>query len=178
MSEPTERINFVTSFDLRALVISTTASAGTPDPGLIADEVIHQIRDEDLRAALTQTMRAFVRQTVRPLHHQQHVATHAAPKVKTSTPNRSAKVTAIRSTWRQHLKAHVHVDDGWKFWEECSAADFYAAADERIRIAKNTEAAADKYRAAGDLVAQHHVSKWADLPLDVQEQALTELLAA
>jgi hypothetical protein len=158
----------MSEFHLRGLVRDTLATSTSPDPGVIAEAVLAVIPDDQLRSALHQTLRAFVRNVISDVR--------TAPSHPTRPPvaARSAKGMAAREAWHQRLNDPVHVGDGvWHFLRDCSFDDLMSASRERRELAARNEAWADVYEQWANLLASHKVACFGDLPVAVQETALS-----
>lgn len=186
MSAPTAK-----SLGLREQILAVLRETSITDPGEIASKISEQIPDDLLRDALAVTLRAYVREVIRsergtapepptePAGGGQGTAeTHSrfASSGTNSAPSRPAarswKGEAIRA-WKQRLNERYHVGRGeWKLLSDMSAVDLLAAATERWDHADRERAVGDRLSRWADLVQEHGVSAFGDLPEDVLEGEL------
>jgi hypothetical protein len=160
----------VSDFNLRALVREVSDESGAADPTVLADAVYKRVAAKDRPAALREALRHFVR-----LNVSIDRMTPAVQERSDDKPaGRSWKRDGIRQGWRAHLRQRLHVADGWKFLGDCGFDDLMFAAAERREIASRTMAAADRYEALAKLLANHNVTRVADLPDEVLDEIETD----
>lgn len=156
--------------DLYGVVRQELAVNPSPDPGDIAAAVLDQIPDDQLRELAALLLRGFVRNMI-GTERSRHLAQIAFAPSRPSL--RSAKVVGIREAWRKVLDDRIHVGNSvYRFLRDCSYADLMAAADERERMALANHFAAKRFTGFADLIAQHGVQTFGQLPADVLEAAL------
>lgn len=162
----------MTEFNLRHLVREVAEESGAADPADLADAVFKKVPAKERPAALREALHHFVRMTVSFDRSMPPAAEERTGSGKPGT--RSWKRDGVRRGWRAHLRQRLHVEDGWKFLGDCGFDDLMFAAAERREIASRTMAAADRYEALAKLLANHNVTRVADLPDEVLDEIETD----
>lgn len=163
----------MSDFSLIATVRSVIETTDLASPAEIADKVVEMVPRAALRAALVEAM-PFVVQAELSRQPRPSVLPPVEPARRTQNP--SAKVQAIRQhaeEWREKLRHRISVGAGeWKFLADCTAADFRTAAARRRAHAAGALANAVKFDSYATALDEHKVSRFADLPEDVQAKLL------
>lgn len=175
-----------TGIDLRKEIRAIMDSTELTTPQEISDAVFRLINRDNAIDAVDQMLTGFVRGVINERR------TVSGPKVpleairsagKTSrkpnqsnlppAPSRSTKVTGIREGWQRYLDVRVHVEAGrWKFFKDLTEGDLRYAAKERRNNADRNLQEARRYEAWAQLVAEHDVATFKDLPIEVQMKAI------
>lgn len=153
-------------FVLRHVVQKVLADTNEADPGKLAGLVMARIPKAQIRVALSQALRLYVRQVISEARNG------GSATVTPIRPNASAKVAAIRDGWQRRLRDRVHVADSWKLLADCTYDDLLAAAAERRTLADQNNARARQFDGWARLVNEYDAATFADLPAEVQMQAL------
>lgn len=162
-------------FVLASLIREVIETNPSPDPSVLAEEVVTRIPDEHLREALTQVMRQVIIRTigqrrldVEPSESLKHSSTVSGPKAL------SKKVQGIKKDfWKRRLNDRFLGAGGFVFLRDATWDDLMAAANERSAQAQQFLSRAAQFEAWAALLHQHNVAKFSDLPEDVQQEALT-----
>lgn len=160
----------VTEFSLTALARTVLAESGSEDRGQILKEIEQQIPNKLLGEAFRQALPAFVHQV--------------APRWPAAQPTgngagRSAKVTAIRETWRRHLEGRYTVEDGSlrKLGDFCQGDLIFMAGALEAQAATMAARAAAMTSLA-EALAEHDAERVRDLPADFLAAFFTGAAAA
>jgi hypothetical protein len=138
-------------FNLPSLVRTAADDLGTPDPHVIATEVLARIDTDDLADALALCLPDYVRKTVRVALPDPEPTT--APVFEGSNGTRFASPKA-RATWeaRWTREKATPVDAGggtaaqdWKYLGNCNHGDLLRLEAHRRREADANSAAADRF---------------------------------
>lgn len=163
-------------FSLIATVRSVIEETDLASPQEIADKVIEMVPRAKIRAALIEALPYLVQTEL----GRQRMSSPAGPAPSGATRpravNQSSKVRALRQyadAWRAKLRMRVAIGHGeWKLLADCTAADFRIAADRRRAHAAGALSNAIKYEAYAAALDEHEVTRFADLPEDVQASLL------
>lgn len=156
-------------FNLRHLVRDVLATSTLADPGDVADEVLRQIPEQSTRAALEQALRHYVRWII----GMNRSASASEPAEKQEFVP-SVKVTGIREAWRKHLRDRIHVGNSiYKFHGKLTREDCRFAAKERRELARQNDAAAERFEKEDAAITEHGVETLDQLPDDVLKALLS-----
>jgi hypothetical protein len=164
----------MTDFSLIATVRAVIEETDLASPVEIADKVIEMVPRAAVRAALVEALPYVVQAELsrQPRSAGPQAATETVRRIQ----NPSAKVRAIRQhaeEWRARLRHRISVGGGeWKFLADCTATDFRTAATRRRAHAAGALANAVEFEAYAAALDEHKVSRFADLPEDVQAALL------
>jgi hypothetical protein len=160
------------AFNLNEVIRSVLETSTEADPGKLAFEVAAAIPAEHLRAAVVSMLPEHIRELVGKSRYRNRRSAKAESTpgaVGTPWAQRAAKAS---EAWRRRLDDRVHVASGWKFLAHCTADDLRSACDERRSIAIAASVIADEYESFANLIVEHDVKTFADLPPVVQAVAL------
>lgn len=153
--------------NLRALASEIVDSSHSPDPGVMAEELISRLKPRDFREMALAVARDYIRGAV--LDRRRGAV----------TPMPSRKVEAAREAWKRMLDQPEFVPSvGWVYLRDATAEQVREMADMRTSKATELTTAAARYSALADQMAKHSVMRVADLPDDVLSPLLGETSAA
>lgn len=166
-----------TDFSLRAVTLAVLAESDSEDREQIVKEIASRIARKDQAEALRQALPMFVHITGNSIRWSgtgQGAGTGSGPGGGRAS-GRSAKVTAIRESWRKHLDGRYTVEDGsWRRLGDFTHADLVYKAAELERQAKDrAERAALLTSLAGRLEASG-----AEFVRDLDDDTLRGFFAA
>lgn len=158
------------TYSLPGAVRAILTDTDLTDPGDVADQVAADIPDAELRFCLRLALRDYVRRVMSAdrTHQASTTGNQAADDSQFSfvagggDPTRN--VRAIREAWRTHLRTRYHIAGEWKMLATLTADDLNVAAQERAAAAAATQAWADRLIDWADLVQEHDVNCFGDLP--------------
>ncbi len=139
------------------------------DPHTIAEKLIADMNEEQLRLALEVALPTFVREVLSQVRRD------------TTTPTRvraagqSTRVGAIRDWHQRLLDSVTEVNGSYKHLGECTRDDVLAIAGSRRKLAELNRRAAQKYEALATLMNDHDATTVADLPAELLRQTLEDL---
>jgi hypothetical protein len=158
------------TFDLHSLVQAELERSKSADPLVVAEGVLDLIPDEALRDVVGQLIRGYVRNEA-GRQRSRHLSQAIHPTRVAPSP--SSKVAAIRTAWQRVLDDRIHVGGAaYKFLRDCTYEDLQAAANERERLAEANHRSAKQYQLLADLIAQHGVTTFGELPVEILQAAL------
>lgn len=160
-------------FNLRDVVRGVLHETDLTDPGDVAGAVLVRIPARKSREALSQALRQYVRVVI----GQTRMDHPAEPDTAGPSKPRyhSWKVAGIRDywdDWQRQLRQRMHGAGEWKMLGDFTYEDLIAAAAERRALAERNAAAADQFQRWADLLIEYDVTRFGDLPADVQASAL------
>lgn len=158
-------------FDLWQLVNKVAEDPSLETPQQIARETIKHIPVQALRTALEVTLTGYVRGYLSQTRSGRPTMRELRSGVVNS--GRSAKVAAIRDTYKRALDGRYHVAPGkWKRLRECTKIDVLAIAEERLRMAENNRKSAMKFKLIAKLMEQFEVERVEQIPEERLESVL------
>jgi hypothetical protein len=168
-----DRSVVIDMFDLRLLIREVASLSKSPDPVVVAHEVLRQIGDEDRDEALWQALRVMTRHVIAESRFTRRPGDQTT-EVKPSIHSRqgispSRKVAQIRDHWKsyiqQYLQERINISPyEWKFLGDCTANDLYYAADFRDNLAVANAVKAQWYRDRAKMVEHAGVDCVSKLP--------------
>lgn len=153
------------TLNLRQRVREMLESTGEADPGVIAQKILADLNDDEIRAALEETLRAYVRMIMRDMR-----------MVETPSANASSKQAGIRELAADRLRFHIGNAE-WRMLEEMTYENLIFAAKERRDIAQKNISQAARLENWAKAIKQAKVSTFGELPLDVQARLLRGVAA-
>lgn len=141
--------------DLRSLVRAQLTGTSEADPGVIADRVFASLPKSQHGVALGLTLRAYVRMVMREQRNAPVALANVTPMVR---PSGSAKVAAIRETWRLRLNDRLLGASEWVLRGDASYEDLMFAAESREAQAHANIAAATELRLQAQTILDYGAS--------------------
>lgn len=158
----------MTDFSLRHLVRDVLATSTSTDLGDLAAEVLRRIPVRCNRTALEQALRQYVRQ----VSAEGRSGSPEPAEKQDFVP--SSKVIGVREGWRKHLRDRIHVGGSiYKFHGKLTREDVQFAAAERRTLARQNDAAAERFEKEDAAMAEHGAATLDQLPDDVLQELLS-----
>lgn len=175
--------------NVREATLAVMRTTKLTSPQEVAAEVMKLITPENAVDAASQMIVGYVRgvigthrtshgppvppEAIRNAGSTSRKPVQRNPRTPVPPAPRSTKASLIREGWQRYLEVRVHVESGtWKFFKDLTEGDFRFAANERRGIAERNLDEARRYEAWAQLVAEHEVETFKDLPVEVQMKAL------
>lgn len=141
----------MSDYDIRAAVQGALEQGYSADPNLIAEKVLGETPDRDLRAALAAVLPTYV--STRIGLFRRSLLT-PEPKSEPGKPRKSAVVS---------LLAPVRAIEGWLFLKDCTPEDVLRLIEERRDRAAALSANADQFQHLYDVMVKRRVRVVGDL---------------
>lgn len=157
--------------NLWALAAEVVSDSMSPDPGIIAEELVSRIGQEHYREALVYMARDLVTSVI---HDRRREMNGGPPNA-----NGSRKVAAARDAWKRLLDTPEFVPSvGWIFLRDATHTQVLEMAGARKKKSIELADAAKRYSALAKEMQVRSVMRVADLPDDVLGTLLDETRAA
>lgn len=149
---------------LHALIYEELAKLDTPDPHDIADRVADRLPEDELRDALRETLPALVQSRIRTTNYSElgKPGKVAAPATQPKA-SRSAKVGAVRESWRPFLNKPHYAGTEWKTLGLFTREDAENAAQYRHKLAEGNTRKAEWYETLSKKLSERGVETLKDL---------------
>lgn len=152
--------------NLHHLAQTVLQDSVSPDPGVMADELVARIPAAHHREALGILAKDYMRNRIL---NQRHRVNGGAPDVG------SRKVEAARDAWKRLLDTPEFLPGvGWLFLRDATTDQVLAMAGMRRSKAQELESAADRYAAVAREMKRAKVTRVGDLPEDSLQRLLGE----
>lgn len=150
----------MSEFSLGRLVYRAVKETSLVDPSEVAQAIFDQIDESDHDAALLQALRTIARIE---MASQREIV--ALPDLQGTPKAGRSRAAAVREWWSGLLAEPERNAAGkWVALGDFTAADLLAAADLRLKLARENEVKALQYKAFADLMAKHDVKRLRDVP--------------
>lgn len=161
----------MTTLNLHHIAAEVFHDSVSPDPGVMAGELVARLRPEDYREALLLLARDYMRLQIR---NGRDGRNGGAPHEQGSH-----RVAAARDAWKRLLDTPEFVPSaGWLFLRDATTQQVLEMAKLRVEKSHELAKAADRYRALAEAMKHKKVLRVADLPDDILETLLGAEAAA
>lgn len=156
----------MTAFNINALAREVLHESVSPDPGIMAEDLVARIPAAAYRDALVSLARSLMREMVRAQRSQTNGGAPATG---------SRKVAAARDAWKRLLDTPEFVPSvGWLFLRDATWRQVLEMSRMRDEKASELRAAAGRYARLAGAMKNSGAAKVADLPDDTLAELLSE----
>lgn len=153
------------SLNLHALASEVVRESGSPEPEVMAADLVARLDPADYREALTILARDLIRDSIR----RQREALNGGA----SHYQGSRKVANAREAWKRLLDSPEYVPSvGWLFLRDASHDQVLEMAGLRMEKSRELVAAATQYKRIAEEMEKSGATVVSDLPDDTLEQLL------
>lgn len=158
------------SLNLHALAADIVREATSPEPDVLAAELVSQLDPADYREALTYLARNLIRSVI---HDQRTRLNGGSPR------SGSKKIANARAAWQKLLDSPEYVPSaGWLFLRDATHDQVLEMAGMRMQKSRELAAAAKQYKAIAEEMKKADAATVSDLPVDMLERLLAPAVKA